>query len=55
MKEEQKEDEDIRAECCNSNCKNTVIFPKYIIDKKDYYCSEGCRYNEETGFSGEEY
>lgn len=56
-KEEIKEDEYIKTEC--PNCGNEMTLPKWQFEKhkedKDYYCSEGCRYNSETGHPAEEY
>ena len=44
------------TECKECKTKGSPLFLRSPPrDKKDYYCSEGCRYNEETGFSGEEY
>lgn len=52
------EEEYIKHNC--PNCGKETIQPKWLVDKHkqeddDVYCSEGCRYNAETGHSGEEY
>jgi predicted RNA-binding Zn-ribbon protein involved in translation (DUF1610 family) len=52
------EEEYIKHNC--PNCGKETIQPKWLVDKykqegDDVYCSEGCRYNAETGHPGEEY
>ena len=55
---EEVENEYIECEC--PNCQTKMRQPKWLLDKYEkegdaVYCSEGCRYHAETGYSAEEY
>lgn len=52
------EEEYIKHKC--PNCGTATIRPKWLVEKYEkeddsIYCSEGCRYNAETGKPAEEY
>jgi predicted RNA-binding Zn-ribbon protein involved in translation (DUF1610 family) len=51
------EDEYVKTKC--PNCGDEMFLPRWQLEKhkedKDYYCSQECRYNFETGNPGEEY
>jgi len=45
--------EDIKTKC--PNCNMEMWTERWIVEKEDFYCSEGCSYNAKTGHPGEEY
>lgn len=53
------EDENEYVKTVCPNCGEQMKLPAWQFEKhkedRDYYCSESCRYNFETGHPGEEY
>ena len=43
----------IKTKC--PNCNMEMRTERWIVEKDDFYCSEECCYNAETGHPGEEY